>query len=317
MIDRASLCSAQCAIDKAVLSAAYLSALGAVGLVPLVALHGYTPTFFVPGEGGTLLRQFVLGSSMGMFLLTALLTASQRKASTFLYWYALALVAIAVGLLGILLQSTIGGLLPWAGRAAMYLSGVYMLLAALASVRESNIWGIPLVESLRQANARLADVFENISDGFVGVDAQWRYSYVNREAECIFGKHRSEVLGKNVWEVFPEAIGSKAYKALHQASDERITVEFEDYNPVMERWFSNRAFPAPDGGIMVYFQDITQRKQAEELLRAKEIELAIIADVTPVLLTRCGRDLRYLFCESRVRRRARFHPRRNCRQADG
>ncbi|HLJ94597.1 MAG TPA: PAS domain-containing protein, partial [Gemmataceae bacterium] len=232
--------------------------------------EGYTPVFFVPGEGGTLPRQFVLGSSIGMFLLTAFLTGSHRPASAFTYWYALALVAIAVGLLGILLQSTIGSLLPWAGRTALYLSGVFMLLAALASVREAKLWGVPLEESLRLATARLGEVFESISDGFVGIDAQWRYTYVNRAAERMLGKHRSELLDKNMWEVFPEAIGGKAYQALHQVHTERITVEFEDFDPVVQRWFGNRAFPDPGGGIAIYFQDITQRKQAEAQLQKNQ-----------------------------------------------
>src|SRR5262249_2789617 len=73
-----------------------------------------------------------------------------------------------------------------------------------------------------------------------------------------------------LWEVFPEPIDSTAGKALQTASRERVFVEFEHYNPRMQRWFRNRAFPAPDGGITVYFQDVTDRKQAEESLQRSE-----------------------------------------------
>jgi PAS domain S-box-containing protein len=265
-------------VPAAWLSAAYVSAAGAVGLIAILALDGYTPTFFVPGAGGSLLRQLVLGSSIGMFLLTALLTGVQRPASAFTYWYALALIAIAVGLFGILLQSTISGLLPWAGRAALYVGGVYMLIAALASVREAKIWGVPLEESLRQATSRLVEVFESISDGFVAVDAHWRYTYVNSAGERILGKNCSELLGKFVWEVFPEFIDSNAFKVLQKANMERTFVEFEDYNTAMQRWFRNRAFPGPDGGITVYFHDITERKQAEEALREAQQQLGAELD---------------------------------------
>jgi hypothetical protein len=48
------------------LSAGYVSGLGAVGVLALLARDEYTPTFFVPGEGGTLLRQCMLGSSTGV-----------------------------------------------------------------------------------------------------------------------------------------------------------------------------------------------------------------------------------------------------------
>jgi PAS domain S-box-containing protein len=266
------------------LSAAYVSAVGAVGLIALLALHGYAPIFFVPGEGGSLPRQLVLGSSIGMFLLTALLTGNQRPSSAFTYWYALALIAIAIGLLGILPQSIIGGLLPWVGRTALYVGGVYMLVAALAAVREAKIWGIPLEESLRQATARLAEVFESISDGFVAVDAHWRYTYVNNAAERNFGKNRSELLGKSVWEVSPEAIDADAYKALQKADTESTFVEFEHYNPVTQRWFRNRAFPAPDGGMTVYFQDVTDRKRMEEALRRQKEENERLLQTLPAVV---------------------------------
>ena len=127
------------------LAAAYTVALGCVGLVTLSALAGWTPTFFVQGQGGTPLRHLVLGSATAMFVLTAVLLkgASRRPLSAFLYWYTLALGLIAVGLFGIMIESVHAGPLSWTGRTAQFLGGAYMLIAAIASVRESRVWGIP------------------------------------------------------------------------------------------------------------------------------------------------------------------------------
>ena len=135
------------------LVAAYLHAAGAVGLVALAAHAGWIPTFFVQGQGGTPLRQLVLISAVVMFALTAsLLSAtSRRPLSAFAYWYALALTLIVVGLCGVMLQSFLGSILGWMGRAAQLLGGLYMLIAAVASVRESHVWGISLEEALRRS----------------------------------------------------------------------------------------------------------------------------------------------------------------------
>jgi PAS domain S-box-containing protein len=41
--------------------------------------------------------------------------------------------------------------------------------------------------------------------------------------------------------------------------------------------------------------DITGHKEIEEALKAKEAELQLVAETTPLILSRCSRDLRYLF----------------------
>jgi PAS domain S-box-containing protein len=48
-------------------------------------------------------------------------------------------------------------------------------------------------------------------------------------------------------------------------------------------------------GATCSFQELTERKRAEEALRASEAELQSVINRTPFMLVRCGRDLRYRF----------------------
>lgn len=135
------------------LDSGYALALGVAGLLTLATFAGWLPIFFHQGEGGTLVRQLVLGSAIAMFALTAVLLWEQNRPlpSPFAYWYTLALLLIAAGLFGILNEKVHASSLSWTGRAAVYLSGVYMLAAAVASMREPATRTISLGQPSREA----------------------------------------------------------------------------------------------------------------------------------------------------------------------
>jgi PAS domain S-box-containing protein len=125
----------------------------------------------------------------------------------------------------------------------------------------------------RRTKRRLADVssieiLESMSDGFVAVNREWRYTYVNRAAERNARLRREEMLGRNVWELFPEYT-PEFKRALHRAMDEGVTVHFEEYCAPLDRWFEQTVYPAAEG-ITVYARDVTERKRAEVTLRDSE-----------------------------------------------
>lgn len=128
------------------LALGYSSVLVVVALLIRAAMAGWTPVFFVQGQGGTLLRQVVLVATIAMFGLASwlMLNRHRRQPSAFLYWYGLGLMLLSVGLLGVMLQSVPGNVLSWTGRVAQFLGGAYMLIAALAAVRKTGEWRIAL-----------------------------------------------------------------------------------------------------------------------------------------------------------------------------
>lgn len=129
--------------------------------------------------------------------------------------------------------------------------------------------------ALRESNQRIFNILESITDGFFALDSQWRFTYLNPQAEPLLQRTRAELLGKNIWEVFPETVGSIFYEKYHQAVSEQVSVEFEGFYAPLNQWREIHAYPSKDG-LSVYFTDISDRKQTEaELLKAldKEREL--------------------------------------------
>ena len=113
-------------------------------------------------------------------------------------------------------------------------------------------------------------ILEQISDAFFALDHQWRFTYMNVQAEHVLFRTREELLGVSVWEAFPEAVGSTFYEQYHFALAENETVTFEEYYAPLETWFEVRAYPTEEG-LSVYFHNINQQKQAaRELQKNRE-----------------------------------------------
>jgi PAS domain S-box-containing protein len=127
-------------------------------------------------------------------------------------------------------------------------------------------------EAIRASSQQIADILESISDAFFALDNQWRFTFVNSIAEKLLRKSREELVGKNIWEEFPEAVGSTFHTEYHKALNKDVPVSFEEYYPPLDTWYDVRAYPY-HGGLSVYFHDINERKQAEAKMKMLTEEL--------------------------------------------
>ncbi len=113
---------------------------------------------------------------------------------------------------------------------------------------------------------RLAQVLEVTSDAIASLDREWRYSYLNANAEKLIDPER-RLLGKNVWEEFPLAVGGPSWEIYHRAMDEGIPGYTELYYPEpINAWLALSAQPASDG-VVVFFRDITAQRTHNEVVR--------------------------------------------------
>jgi PAS domain S-box-containing protein len=118
--------------------------------------------------------------------------------------------------------------------------------------------------ALRASEVRLRDIMESINDAFYAVDREWRFTYVNRRTEELWGRKREDLMGKVYWEEFPQAVGSKAYQAHVSAMERRAPVHLEAMSAIIHQWLDISIYPTMDGGLSVYFRNIADRKRAEE-----------------------------------------------------
>ncbi|MCY7394501.1 MAG: PAS domain S-box protein [Leptolyngbyaceae cyanobacterium CAN_BIN12] len=121
-------------------------------------------------------------------------------------------------------------------------------------------------EALRGANRQIANILESVTDAFVSLDRNWCFTYLNQQAAQLIQRSREELLGQNLWETFPDFIGSILDTECNKALSQTIPVSFEEFYPFLRTWFEVRVFPATDG-LSLFLVDVTERRQAQaELL---------------------------------------------------
>ena len=162
---------------------------------------------------------------------------------------------------------------------ALGLLAALLVAAAFLQARRS----VASTMAAQTLSARLTDTLESITDALYTLDREWRFSYVNREAERLLQRARQELLGREVWHEYPAIRGTAFEANYRRAIAENATVTFEAYYPPFDRWFGVRAYPTPQG-LAVYFQDVTALVRSREALRHSEHELRALAESMPQMV---------------------------------
>jgi PAS domain S-box-containing protein len=132
-----------------------------------------------------------------------------------------------------------------------------------------------------ELSERLRQTLEGMSDAFFFLDRDWKFSFINANAEVLLQRSKDDLLGKDIWQEFPEAVGSKFQSEYKHALTEGESVRFEEYFSPLDTWFEVTADPTPQG-LAVYFRDVSQRRARDAQLRLLESAVSRQNDVLMV-----------------------------------
>jgi PAS domain S-box-containing protein len=132
------------------------------------------------------------------------------------------------------------------------------------------------------ANQRVVDILESITDGFAHIDADWRYTYVNRHAEEFAGRRREELPGQSIWEA--SEVFAPLEHTLREALATQQVMQMEFFVERTQRWIEMRIYPARDG-LSLYGRDITVRKLLQARLQESELRLRRLVDANVIGMT--------------------------------
>lgn len=149
------------------------------------------------------------------------------------------------------------------------------IYGGLQDIHEYKLSKLELQRALEERNT----VLESIGDAFFAVDRNWTVLYWNKEAEKVLGKKREDIIGKNLWQEYPNAVNLKFFSEYHRAMEEGISVQFDEYNPEIDQWFEVSAYPS-EQGLSIYFKDVSIRKIAEREIQQSNERFEKIAEAT-------------------------------------
>ena len=138
-----------------------------------------------------------------------------------------------------------------------------------------------------ETSQRLSLTLEHISDAFLLLDADWRCAFLNGQGERLLQRKRENLLGRSIWEEFPEAIGSRFQKEYERAVATGQAVRFQEFFGPLDGWFEVNAYPTPEG-LAIYFRNVTRARQREAHLRLLEAaverqnDIVVITEASPI-----------------------------------
>lgn len=248
------------------LAVGYGGSIAAVTLIVIASTAGAIPEFFIPGEGGTPIRQVVITLAAGLFAAAALVVFINyiRSRSSFQYLYGLALALLALGQIAYLLTLSRGDLMAWAGRAGQWGASLYFLLALLLILRLSgsrmaNVHYV-LDYIFPPSSKGYRFLIESSPDAIIGLDAGGNVLVWNAAAESILGYSSREVVGR--------PIGDLESNPVPEGFDTQEPGEiFFRRRDGREMWLEVSVAHCTVRGspiTTVNIRDITDRKRAEE-----------------------------------------------------
>ncbi len=134
---------------------------------------------------------------------------------------------------------------------------------------------------LREEEQKTRNILESISDAFFAVDQNWRFTYLNTQAENLLNRRASDLLGRVIWEEYPGLQGTEFEEAYRRTAKELITRSVTSYYADHDRWYEVHVYPATEG-ISVYFRDVSERKRNEAVLAAQKRALELLVRGAPL-----------------------------------
>lgn len=137
---------------------------------------------------------------------------------------------------------------------------------------------------LQQQQKRADVILNSINEAYIEIDSEGIFRYINHRAEELWNIDRAELMGKTVWDVFPDNVDAEGYNTIVQALSEKTPVQKEYFSTLSNRWIYLSVTPTTERAIILFY-DIQELKESKQLL-----ETVFNAAIYGIMLLKTLRD---------------------------
>ena len=140
-------------------------------------------------------------------------------------------------------------------------------------------------------------VLDTIPEAYVCLDSDFRFTFVNRAALPLFGKMPAEIVGRELWDVYPSSRGTPLELGCRRAMAERMMVTTQHCFEPSQTCHSITVMPNSQGGLCVKFSELSERQQMEDAQQKSEEKFSKAFRSSPVPMCIVDIDQNYCFLD--------------------
>ena len=133
-------------------------------------------------------------------------------------------------------------------------------------------------------------LYEAIAHAFVALDHESRFVYVNGRAAAILGREPASLIGRNVWEEFPDSLDRPFFHAFERAKATKTARQVEGCFAPSECECTSRLYPSDDGVLIVFGEGMSAVDHRKTHGVEQSRYLRAVLDTTPECIKVVGRD---------------------------
>lgn len=163
--------------------------------------------------------------------------------------------------------------------------GDVLLAAGSVALCVLIVWRIAtFISEAERMYGEMEQLLDRIEDGFVALDRDGRFMYVNRRIAEMFGRDRDEVLGALMADEYPQLLRTPAGRKVGEAMLSQESTTDVSYYPDFGAWWRIQIYPSPEGASL-FLSDVTEAHLAEQRMRLHTAALDSAADMVVITNT--------------------------------